>query len=160
MSKKLSTAIVSALLVASISIFSIANAFALTVDAPDQAPLTSPVALCAEATANLNQRIDRINAFGLSTHQSNEQIQLQIKSLKSYWRAVCAEAEGQPQPLTSALDICRVLGVNYKERIANIKAFGLSLHQSNEEIQARLSQAKYDWVMVCREAGVDYTTTL
>ncbi len=161
MFNKLSTAIVASLMVATISVFSIANAFALTFDAPDEAPpLTSPVALCAEATVNLNSRIDRINAFGLSTHQSNEQIQAQIKSLKAYWRAVCAEAENAPQPLTSALDICRAKGAAYKQTIARIKSFGLSLHHSREQIQASLSQAKAYWVMVCNEAGVDYTTTL
>lgn len=93
MSKKLISAFV-ALGVMAMSVFSIANAFALTVDAGlvKGKPLTSPLELCEEATANLLNRIGEVYERGLSLHMSKQEMEYKVYILKEYWRQVCTEA--------------------------------------------------------------------
>ncbi len=96
MSKKLISFLIG-LGVMAMSVFSVTNALALTVDnemlKPVKGiPLTSALKLCKESTANLLTRIENEHATALSLHLSNEEMQRRIYVIKEYWRQVCTEA--------------------------------------------------------------------
>lgn len=56
-------------------------------------PLTSPVKLCKEASKNYLKEVKAMKAKGLSLQMTKEELQAEIDAIKSYKKAICAEAK-------------------------------------------------------------------
>lgn len=145
MSKKAIASIVAILSVIAFTLFSFSNAFALQHEmnegsASPAQPLTSAKKLCKEAKKTYKNDIAAAKAKGLSLQLPPEDIKQMLKGIKDYRESICREAAGLP--LSSAITLCKEAKQYYKNDIASIKAKGLSLQISPEEIKQMLKEVK------------------
>ncbi|GEM_PF-3860777 len=156
MPRKLIAAGISVVTMFALSIFTFGNALALddSMDATDggSAPLTA-VSLCKDVRQNYGKRVAAIRATGLSLQLSPEEIRYRIDQLKDYKKLICFEAKyGYAPPLTSARQLCKEAQKDYRQRIKDIRAVGLSLQLSAEDIKAKIKAVRDYRKQVCKEA--------
>lgn len=156
MSKKAIASIVAILSVIAFTLFSFSNAFALQHEmnegsASPAQPLTSAKKLCKEAKRSYKNEITSIKAKGLSLQIPPEEIKQMVQGVKDYRESICREAAGLP--LSSAVSLCKQAKQSYKNDIASIKAKGLSLHISPEEIKQMTREVKAYRKKMCDAAN-------
>lgn len=145
MSKKMSSALIAAIMVVGLMVFSIANAFALEGAEPDGTPLTSAKQLCKELKNNYGQTIKDIKAQAISLQLSKEQVNAMIKDVKAYKKLACSEAK-------DAQETCKELRKGYKGQVAWAKAKGLSVGLSEDEVESIIADLKMDKKFWCGKA--------
>lgn len=149
MSKKFISLFVTLISLFVFSIFSLTNALALEGDSADgSAPLTSVKTLCKQAKSNYKNDVSALKAKGLSLQLSQEEIDQMIQEVKDYRKKVCTQAAG----LTSAVKLCKEAKKNYSNDVKSLKAKGLSLQISKEELDKMIQDVKDYRKKVCTEA--------
>ncbi|MBI2638863.1 hypothetical protein HYW83_04720 [Candidatus Peregrinibacteria bacterium] len=160
MSKKFITGLVASMIILSMSIFSLWNAFALAQEMDmesDETPLSYTAKnLCKNARANYKTDVAAVRAKGLSSQVPPGEIKYQIDAIKDYRNRICFEAKyGYPPPLTSARQLCKEAKADYRQRIKDIRAVGLSLHLSKEDIKQKIQAVRDYRKQVCKEAKTE-----
>lgn len=145
MSKKITFLITSSLVIVSLMIFSIANAFALEGAQADGTPLTSAKQLCKELQGNLSQTLRDIDAIAISQQLSKEKVKQMKADAKAYKKLACDESK-------DATKICKELRNGYKDSVAFAKAKGLSGIVTKEEQAQILNDLKINKKYWCGKA--------
>lgn len=102
---------------------------------------------CQKLRKGYEDNIAFANAKGLSLQLSEQEVDaivINLKMEKKYW---C----GKATPLTSAAKLCREAKKSFKSDVEGIKAKGLSLQLSPEEIEMQIKDLKNYKNKICQD---------
>lgn len=160
MSKKIIALVTASLLVIGLGIFTISNAFALNYyewsafGLSSQAKPLSIQLTNAEYCKNLKiaykQDVANIKAKGLSIHLSATEVKGLIDDAKYGRDLMCLQAQ-DPATLAS---VCKDLKKNYGKEVQRIKAKGLSIQLSQENIQSMIKGSRDYKKSICDQARI------
>ena len=161
MLKKILALVIASLTILTLTVFSLTSVLAqdgsstpapqdpMCNNSPAPAPLSSsPRNLCREARKNYAAEVRAAKAKGLSQNLSRADIKNWIQSIKDLRNQICAEARA----LTSPQDVCKAAKKNYFAQVRGIKAKGLSLHLSRQEIKQMIKDIRDYTNQVCADA--------